>query len=1273
VRAVTATDAALHGVAMTDLGGNATLRNVSTTNASQGKFVPSVRVQATSGADSTWLDLENVSVGHEGMGLATSGFADVRAHHLRGEATVGTAYDIQGGDFVHVTDVAVRDTVDAEPAVAVRSSNWKANVTGVRMENVSDTGLRVSAEADTIARDIVVRGTSGGAIVLQSTGTDTTTIDVDDVLVEDAGHGGLLLTRGYGANVNNVTIRNVSNDGVRIGGFHGMDGGAVLENVTVQGVTDGHGIEAHTGRGVTASRLQISDVDGRGVNLSTDRSLEYQFDDYGDTVYDSRITNVSGVAVSMFNDGGNTVHNVTIRDAGGGVDVETTVYQVEIEDIRVARVDGTAIKVQTDGSGNSFGDDVVVRNVTVNDSGRDGIHVTPPSFSGAGDIDTATVENATLWDVTGTAVWLDESGETNVSDLRVGPSRLQAAPFGFNASVGSLENVRVRATDRLVAPPDGSRSVFRFVQFRAEGATVDEVTVPYADADAGNLDESALRGWTHDGTGWTEQNGSVDTGANVVTVTDVGPTGDWVTLAPLAPTTDPEPAYGPASVNESRVAVGQPYDVTVDVTNDGSEMLEAVVVTRNGRAVGTEVVVLPASSTRTVTVTEKFYHASTTDAVFEVSVVGSSDGGTVTVADGDTATQPDWRSAHGMPENDNYDAGLEPPRPPLSVQWNTSIPLGSSVPVRPIVANGTVYAASYSGAFAMDAETGDLRWNNTAGPTTYVGGLAYDDGRVFVSTYDGLVALDAATGDELWNRSSRSYRAPVVLNGTVFVPDYNGGNTIAYDAATGSTVWNFSYPAEGPGYGLSVTAVRGTVYVPLENGSLVAHDAGTGAVQWQRNLSESEEGYFGATPAVVDGTVYAAGGGGAEDDPHLHALDADTGASLWNASAGYTYSGLSVTEDTVYVATCGDSVYAYDVDTGAHRWTAEGVGCAYDISSPITAEGVVYATNYDNETLALDRATGEVAYSFRLPGSGKGTAPVFANGTMYVAKRFDGEPFSNVYAFSGPEWPRVVPQQVANGTTAELTVLGEYDDQPVANATVVVDGTTLQAGADGTVNYTFTSPGTTQVTVDTPDTENGTYVATTRTVHVASPPVFEVDIAGTNAPVEEGTTVSVEATVENTGSAAGEQTVALSVDGTEVDSKTVSLSSGASTTVTLSWTTASGDAGTYTATVASDNRSASTSVTVEAPPTAAPTDSPTPTPTPVPTDSPTPTPTASPTATPTATDTPTATATDAPTPTANRGTQPGGDTPTPTSTGGPGFGLLVALLALALVALRRLN
>jgi hypothetical protein len=115
-------------------------------------------------------------------------------------------------------------------------------------------------------------------------------------------------------------------------------------------------------------------------------------------------------------------------------------------------------------------------------------------------------------------------------------------------------------------------------------------------------------------------------------------------------------------------------------------------------------------------------------------------------------------------------------------------------------------------------------------------------------------------------------------------------------------------------------------------------------------------------------------------------------------------------------------------------------------------------------------------------------------------------------------------------------------------------------------------------------TANDTATAQITLTAPATPANFAVSNVGSNSPVNETETLDVAATVQNTGDQDGTQTVTLDVAGAQRDSQSVQLAGGASQTVTLSWATQSGDAGDYTATVASANDTGTTSVSVNTEP-----------------------------------------------------------------------------------------
>jgi len=173
------------------------------------------------------------------------------------------------------------------------------------------------------------------------------------------------------------------------------------------------------------------------------------------------------------------------------------------------------------------------------------------------------------------------------------------------------------------------------------------------------------------------------------------------------------------------------------------------------------------------------------------------------------------------------------------------------------------------------------------------------------------------------------------------------------------------------------------------------------------------------------------------------------------------------------------------------------------------------------------------------------------------------------------------------------------DIEVVANVTNTGDaGDTqtveLDVGALGTntTTATLTSGESTSVTlsVGTSVGDAGSYTATistandtvNTTVQVSSDVTFAVSILDATAPFE-GEDLAVTAEVTNTGASTGTQTVTLDVSGLGTNQTDVTLAGGASTNLTLSVGTSTGDAGSYAATVSSEDDSATTEALVQAP------------------------------------------------------------------------------------------
>lgn len=289
-------------------------------------------------------------------------------------------------------------------------------------------------------------------------------------------------------------------------------------------------------------------------------------------------------------------------------------------------------------------------------------------------------------------------------------------------------------------------------------------------------------------------------------------------------------------------------------------------------------------------------------------IAAASLAGCLGSADDEIGSHDDWRSLGHNDGNTGVTPADGPGDPDGLWQVDTS-PIGTS----PVVADDIVYAGTADGTlYALDLETGDELW-------TYV----VDDGVYYPPTVDGETVYVAAEdaihaittdGDEEWvvdlEGDVSAASACTVSDGRVHVS--TSGRLLTLAADSGDELWR------GQGNGLDSTpaVVDGTVYAAGdidefdEDGEwegadtgVVALEADSGDERWQYTGQDSEEQVPPPLhgPSIGDDRVYL-GTSGAESD-RLVALDRSTGDEQWRASlSGYVTHPPVVGEETIYVA-----------------------------------------------------------------------------------------------------------------------------------------------------------------------------------------------------------------------------------------------------------------------------------------------------------------------------------------------------------------------------------
>ena len=326
------------------------------------------------------------------------------------------------------------------------------------------------------------------------------------------------------------------------------------------------------------------------------------------------------------------------------------------------------------------------------------------------------------------------------------------------------------------------------------------------------------------------------------------------------------------------------------------------------------------------------------------------------------------------------------------------VELGGPVKSSPVVVDGTVYIGGADAFHALDAATGEARWQIpvkggaassacVAGVVVYFGG---NDGRLY--------AAEAATGDVKWQAGMRSpvTESPAVAYGVVFVQK---GEVVGFDVETGKEVWRCRIGSSVQGGRCAVTLHEDLIFYQGR-----AIDIATARLAWSARIVVWSSGSTAQTTVVSGGATYAtsSGVGGYEygrigsadiagkrvrwgvrveehlprnertpvlcsptvwddmayigaDSGHLYAFHALKGKPLWSFKTGggmRSSAAVSAQDGTVYFG-CDDAVlYALDARSGQERWRFKTGGKI--TSSPWVADGVVYVGSDDGRLYAIE-------------------------------------------------------------------------------------------------------------------------------------------------------------------------------------------------------------------------------------------------------------------------------------------------------------------------------
>ncbi len=160
---------------------------------------------------------------------------------------------------------------------------------------------------------------------------------------------------------------------------------------------------------------------------------------------------------------------------------------------------------------------------------------------------------------------------------------------------------------------------------------------------------------------------------------------------------------------------------------------------------------------------------------------------------------------------------------------------------------------------------------------------------------------------------------------------------------------------------------------------LKAFDATTGKEVWAFIPNAAANTNYYSSPYISDGVVYIAG-----SDKNMYAVDAKTGAKIWEYATD-TYSTYPVSANGVlYCAGSGGKFYALDAKNGTKKWSID--LATSSLSTPVIVNNIVYTSSITTGTsgvvYALDAATGQTKWKQASSVTGKDVC--VANGLVSV-------------------------------------------------------------------------------------------------------------------------------------------------------------------------------------------------------------------------------------------------------------------------------------------------
>jgi outer membrane protein assembly factor BamB len=308
--------------------------------------------------------------------------------------------------------------------------------------------------------------------------------------------------------------------------------------------------------------------------------------------------------------------------------------------------------------------------------------------------------------------------------------------------------------------------------------------------------------------------------------------------------------------------------------------------------------------------------------------------------------------------------------------------------LRPIVVDGTLYAASHDGeVIAMAADTGRRKWS-TKTKLALSAGPEVDGELIVLGSSDGdIVALDSSNGNERWRKSigSEVLARPLIAKDVVVIRTVDG-HVEGMAAADGTQRW--AVDEQVPRLTLRGTAppvlAGDRIIAGFDSGKVLAIDPRNGDVLWDaivnapHGRTELERLADIDAPARISGDdIFVVGFQG-----RVAMLALDSG-QIWWARDASSYRGFVMDDDNIYLTNSDSVVVAMKRSDGAVLWEQDTMK-RRGLTAPALDGDALVVGDFEGFVHWLDKATGEIVARQKTDGERISNAAVTTPDGVFV-------------------------------------------------------------------------------------------------------------------------------------------------------------------------------------------------------------------------------------------------------------------------------------------------